>query len=338
MGRNASLTASRRVAITSCVVLLCAGWAAVWSSSAAAETLTVATFNAEFLIPSKVHVKYGLKFRMGDNTAAEQNQWSAPGFREARFDQATAVVGEFLATLETDVLTLTEVGDADSVSALVDVIAANGTDYDHVIVCSCNDPTGQRVAILSKVPFTEEQRKIPGREAYELEVDDPDEEKDTGLSKAMRVTVAVDGEPIDIYVAHLKSERGGHEADAQRIAQASILRRTTVPALTANRHVILTGDMNDRRGQPTIRRLRGLDDIWPDLIQTGHFKFFDREEEASRWTYRFRGELNQIDHVLVSYSLRKNSNSISSRVIDVPADTTPPISDHRPLVVTMELP
>jgi len=53
--------------------------------------------------------------------------------------------------------------------------------------------------------------------------------------------------------------------------------------------VIVTGDLNDKQGQPTLRRIRGLNDIWGDLIQTRNFRFFDEQEQASRWTYRFRG-------------------------------------------------
>ena len=103
-------------------------------------------------------------------------------------------------------------------------------------------------------------------------------------------------------------------------------------------HVIVTGDLNDKRGQPTLRRIRGLDDIWGDLIQTGGFKFFEEGEQASRWTYRFRGELNQIDHILPSFSLRKSGSSIKTRVVEVPEQESPRISDHRPLVVRIELP
>ncbi len=146
-----------------------------------------------------------------------------------------------------------------------------------------------------------------------------------------------DPEPVYIFGVHLASERGGHEQDQQRIAQASIVRRHVVPLLNDNEHVIIAGDMNDRRGQPTIKRIRGLDDIWPDLIQTGHWSFF--EVESSRWTYQFRGELNQIDHILVSYSLRKNqTTAIRSSVMDIPVQNDPPISDHRPLIVSIEMP
>ena len=235
------------------------------------EVLTVGTFNAEFLYPNKVHIKYGLKFKMGDNTQAEQSEWDQPGFRDQKFKEAVDSVASVIAPIETDVLTLTEVGDLQDVTQLVDAMGALGTRYDHVTVCNCNDPTGQHVAILSKFPFVGDViRSLPGRESYELEDDDPDEQKDTGVSKGMRATIEVGGKPVHIYVIHLASERGGHEKDQQRIAQASIVRRHAIPLLIANEHVVITGDMNDRRGQPTLRRLRGLDDIWPDLIQTGH--------------------------------------------------------------------
>lgn len=316
------------------------GGALLTASAVWGETLSVATFNAEFLYPKKVHIKYGLEFNMGDNSQEQQDQWAQPGFREQRFSDAVAAVATVIAGVDADVMTLTEVGDLEDVIPLVEAIRDEGVDYPHVEVCQCNDPTGQHVAVLSKFPFVGDViRSLPGREGYEVEEDDPDEQKDTGVSKGMRVTIEIGGERIHIYAIHLASERGGHEQDKQRLAQASIVRRHAIPALNAGVHVIIAGDMNDRRGQPAIRRLRGLDDIWPDLIQTGHWKFFERGEEASRWTYLFRGELNQIDHVLVSYSLRKNqTTAIRTRVVDVPQQSDPQISDHRPIVVTIELP
>ena len=309
-------------------------------TTVSAETLTIATFNAEFLNLSKVHIKYGLKFKMSDNTAAEQAEWAVPVFRSQKFDAAIDAVAGVVATIQTDVLTLTEVGKLEDVEPLVQAVRNLGVDYPHVAVCDCNDRnTGQHVAVFSKIPFEEVIESIPGREGYELEDDDPDEQWDTGLSKGMRVTISVGGKPVHIYVVHLASERGGHEKDQQRIAQASIVRRHAIPALTVGEHVIVTGDLNDRRGQPTIRRLRGLDDIWPDLIQTGHWKYFEEGEQASRWTYQFRGEFNQIDHILLSYSLRKNqSDSIRTKVMDVPEVENPSISDHRPMIVEIELP
>ena len=311
-----------------------------------AETITIGTFNTEFLYTSKVHVKYGLRFTMSQNTQAEQDQWAPPLFRAQRFDQAIDAMAPVIADIDPDVLVLPEVGDGADLDALVQSIEDNGTTYPHVEVCSCNDPTGQHIAILSKRPFVanETMRNLPGREGYEVEPDDPDEQLDTGISKGMRVAIEAensngDDELVYVFGLHLTSERGGHEQDQQRIAQASIVRRHMIPLLSSGKHVIVAGDMNDRRGQPTIRRLRGMDDIWPDLIQTGHWQFFEEGEEASRWTYQFRGELNQIDHILLSYSLRKNqTDAIRTSVMDVPVQDNPQISDHRPMIVSIEMP
>lgn len=308
--------------------------------SASAETLTVATFNAEFLVPSKVHIKYGLRFKLSDHDQAIQDEWADPDFLSQKFEEATGVVADVLAQIETDVLTLTEVGAEAEVKQLVQAMKDRGADYSHMKVCDCQDNnTGQKVAVLSKLPIIDVIPEIPGREGYELEEDDPDEQEDTGVSKGMRVTVNKDGQHVHIYVLHLASERGGFEQDNQRVAQASIVRRHMLPALNAGEHVIVTGDLNDRRGQPTLRRIRGLDDMWPDLIQTGHWKFFEKGEEATRWTYEFRGENNQIDHILPSYSLRKKKKgSIHTSVIDIPKRENPSISDHRPMVVKIDLP
>jgi len=49
---------------------------------------------------------------------------------------------------------------------------------------------------------------------------------------------------------------------------------------------------------------RGLDDIWPDLIQTGNYEYFRDTGPGSRWTYEFQGERNQIDHIPLSPSIK----------------------------------
>ena len=311
------------------------------------ENFSVATFNAEFLFASKVHVKYGLEFDMKDNPKELQDDWATDGVRLERFSQAVDAVAQFIATINTDVLVLTEVGDDEDFDTLIHSIGRHGTNYRYFKVCECTDnTTGQHVAILSKRPFVETETllSLPGRAAYDAEIDDPDEQLDTGVSKGMRVAVPVENdqgqiERVYIFGVHLASERGGFDSDQQRIAQATIVRRHAIEVLNRDEHVIIAGDLNDRRGQPTLRRLRGFDDICPDMIQSGHWRYFDREKEATRWTYEFRGERNQIDHILLSYSLRKSQDgTITTSVMEVPQEENPTISDHRPLIVSLQIP
>lgn len=303
----------------------------LWSN-ALAEDFKIATFNTEFLTRPKVHIKFGFAFRLEN---ADQVTWNAAGFRDQKFGEAASAVASVIARIDADVIALTEVGNPTDVAELNTRIGALGVTYPHIANCDCTDHTTQQhVAVLSKIPFVEVLTRIPGREHYYEELDDADTEQDTGLSKAMRVSFQTQGQTINLYVAHLASERGGHEQDQQRIAQASIVRRHYLPGLSGGEHIIVAGDLNDDRGQPTLQRIRGLEDIWGDLIQTGNARYFSNQSLGDRWTYEFMGVRNQIDHILISRSLILASSDIFAEVPDQP---DPFASDHRPFVLTIDL-
>ena len=63
--------------------------------AAAQQTLTIATFNAEFLTRPRVHIKFGLPFRTSDFTPAEAAQWT-DAFRNVRFTEAAQAVAGVL--------------------------------------------------------------------------------------------------------------------------------------------------------------------------------------------------------------------------------------------------
>ena len=303
----------------------------VASAVAVADTLTVATFNAGFLTRPKVHLKFGLPFDLRKDA---RETWDRPGYRDRQFAIATDRIARYLARhVPADILALTEVGNRRDVLELRHRLAEEGADFPHVAVCECRaGRTAQHVAVLSRFPLMDVRRSLPGREGYYGELDDPGSEADTGISKGLAVRFEAAGHAFLLYAVHFTSERGGHREDAQRIAQASILRRLTLPAINANEHVIVAGDLNDRRGDPALRRVRGLDDIWPDLVQTGHHRYF--RDDGERWTYVFRGQREQIDHILLSRSIVASAKrgGISASTGPVPDKG---ISDHRPLMVTL---
>jgi len=306
-------------------------FALFFCATAQSAELKVATFNAEFLTKPKVHVRFGLKFNTSQWTDAQRAQWT-PEFRDEKFAEAIDKVAPVIANINADVIVLTEVGDKEGVAQLNQAIAALGVEYPHVQVCECTDrSTSQHVAVLSKLTLFNPVLLVPGREGFFAEDDDADSEDETGLSKSIKVQFAFQGRQFHLYGLHLKSERGYSEADNQRIAQASIARRHYLPILQKGEHVIVAGDLNDGRGQPTLKRIRGFDDIGPDLFQTGHIGSFPQEEWGERWTHSYNGTRNQIDHILISRSI-KNEARVSSEVI---ALDDPAISDHRPFIVNM---
>lgn len=310
-------------------------------AAACAAELTIATFNAEFLTRPKVHAKFG--FDLNLTKPDEIAMWAAPGFRDQKFAEGAAAVAEVVAGINADITVLTEVGDQRDIHELSAAIAARGVTYPHTAVCDCTDTfTQQKVAVLAKIPLTDVSRFIPGREGYFKEVDDDNSQAETGISKGIIVSFQFGGRAFRLYGLHLASEAGPADADEQRIAQASIIRRVTLPAIQAgDQFFIVAGDLNDGRGQPALRRIQGYDDIWPDLIQTGDAEFFDEAEYGTRWTYEFLGSRNQIDHILLSPSIEgitvpktaTNPGGIRPRV---PEQTNSLASDHRPFVLTLD--
>ena len=306
----------------------------IWGLAHAAE-LTVATFNTEFMTKKKVHVKFGEDFTLDDD---RKKIWDMQGFRDDKFVEAVVHVAEAIAEINADVITLTEIGNDDDLTVLWEAVKNAGVDYPYKAICNCNSKrTGQYVAVLSKFAITDILPQIPGREGYRTETDDPSDERLARISKGLKVKFSAHGHVFHLYVVHFISERGGYDADQKRLAQASIVRRHFLPLLSASENVIVTGDLNDGRGQPPLDRLRGFDDIFPDLIQTGLVKYFDSKEKSTRWTYEYEGERNQIDHILLSDNIdaiTRRRKGIRSYVFD-PKDHL--ASDHRALVVTLKL-
>lgn len=296
-----------------------------------AQEVSVATFNAEFLNKSRVHIKYNMPFDISKASKKEQKFWNKEENRTAKLQESSAKVAELIKQMNADIVTLTEVGSPEDFEVLVNELSKIGVQYDHWQVCDCKDNfTQQHVAVLSKYPIKDVWTEIPGRSIY-LEELDGDSEDDTGISKGLKVTVTVEEKEIDIFVLHLKSERGGFDSDAKRIAQASIARRSIIKLLNEGRNVIVTGDLNAEKGSPALYRLRGFDDIYEELIQTGSSQYFENTDV--RWTYNYMGEPEQIDHILISQGLSE-SKGIQTTILEV---TDEGISDHNPVIVKLKL-
>ena len=342
-----------RIRIRDCaLVLLCGGL--LPATLLAADTLTVATLNCEFLVRRKVHMRYGLNFDPGKWTAQQRAEWT-PDHRDQKFRESAMAVAAVIRRIDADLIGLVEVGNERDVRELYRYVQAPGKIYPHLAIGQSSDTaTGQNVAVMSRIPITRALPALPGREFYDRELDDPDSEDDTGVSKGMWVQIQADGAPIYIYVLHLSSERGGHEKDAQRIAQASIVRRNYLRQLVAGEHVIVMGDLNDHRGQPALRRIRGRDDIQEDLLQTAGPTFVHRRGGESyaeygrrlsnHWTYEFNGQRLQLDHVLISHSLKARCQmggktpGIAVEFLDAVSEKTmpQPVSDHRAVKLRLQ--
>lgn len=305
------------------------------STSLFAQPIRLATFNCEFLLPNKVHMKFGLPF---DNKKLPQ-EWQDERFRQKKFVEAVNKVADHLITLKADVLGLTEVGDKKAVQMLVDALKRKGMDYPYWSVCQSEDTgTGQHVAILSKFPLTSVIPKFRNLGLYFTE-SDYDQEASTGISKGMKASVTVQGKVLHVFLFHFKSERGGEESDQKRLMQAEIARRITIPYLQRGEHVVIMGDLNSEPRHEVLLTLRGFRDVEEELIQTGNLYYFDNPKV--RWTYNYKGQLEQLDHILLSLGLRELclKNNYRQKQWGIQTSIIPTnneeISDHNAVVVEL---
>ena len=139
----------------------------------------------------------------------------------------------------------------------------------------------------------------------------------------------VDTENFYVLITHLISRR--NQNDAKRLAQAAVVRRQIVKALINEMNVIVMGDMNDTPGTPVVKRVRGFDDIWGNLIQTAN-----SVEANDRYTYIYEGQKNLLDHILLSPSLRGEFRDVAAEkrceIIDVGE-----LSDHRAILARLRI-
>lgn len=302
-----------------------------------AQDLTIATFNCEFLVKSKVHIKYGLPYNIRQASKSEQKKWSNDSYRTEQFENACKEVAKHIKTINSDIIGLSEVGKEEDVQTLLNYINKDSVIYSYSAVSKSSEPTGQHVAILSKFPLTNVKLKIEDRAIY-FEEEDMDESGFTNLNKSITAEFKVKDEEFVLLMLHLKSEMGGYDSDTKRIAQAEIARRSIIKDLNSNKHIIVMGDLNSEKRSPTLLKIRGFEDIYGEMIQTGDNDFFKSFD--LRYTYNYKGTLDQIDHILLSTNFldlcgknypKKNKYPISTEIIATPSKL---VSDHNAIKVS----
>ncbi len=113
--------------------------------------------------------------------------------------------------------------------------------------------------------------------------------------------VEIGREVLSLYVAHLKSQRGGTpETRLLRDAQAAIIRKLSLPRVeqgnsSSPSFVAIVGDFNDVPKSSPLDRMQGKFDVSYNLTSATMTL-----DEAEQWTYDYRGTKQQLDHILLS--------------------------------------
>ena len=285
--------------------------AATMASAAYAETARFATLNVYWLYDeAPPHKKW-----------AEQRD-------DQSWEQALEVLARALAEIDADVIALQEIEDRKAVERLNGALSKLGQAYPYFWVGASTDAyTGQDVAIMSRFPpLSEPIRSYPSmREEF---YNSKGYSRLATVQKLMRVDIEVFDEPVTVYALHLKSKRGKQfDSDAERFAQARIVRRLVRPTLEKGRpNVIVMGDFNDVPGSAALRRIRGLHDSSWNLSNATE----SSEMQGESWTYIYDGRKQQIDHVLLSkFMFERIALATAVRFSD-------DVSDHDAFVVEID--
>ena len=298
----------------------------------------------------------------------------------AAYEAKLAALAGVIARIQPDVLAVQEVGNP---AALADLAERAGGEWHCTTAGVEPDQRPIRVGYLSRLPLTDVAEITAFPEKLDpIQVDDAGTRLAVMGRAALRVRVAVGGTPIDLITCHLKSKlltfrpgldgrprfdtrnegeraRAAVYALSRRAAEAATVRAAATDLLDGqgqDRRLLVLGDLNDVPEAATTQILQGPPG---SEIGTGGFAQPDRGDGQRLWNlaaripaeqrfsrrYRGRGEL--IDHILVSHALvhsvadgdvRTDGAGPTPSIEDDPSRRQDAAgSDHRPVVAQIDV-
>ena len=280
-------------------------------------------------------------------------------------DKVDFLIGT-LQALGSDVVALQEILDTGALQDL-----ANGLGFQHF--AAAPDGRGNRVAFLTRnapaqPPQQIDQWQLPqGVEVRRFDDNGNIEVVPQFSRPAFQITVAHNGDEIDVITAHLKSKlltyRGNFSTSDEtlradtayfalqrRAAEATSLRKRVTTLLTAGRHVVVLGDLNDGPEAATTQILYGPPGSQPrgpdDATHAGGaFQRADANDgqrlfnvpklvrEDIRWSRRHNGQNELLDHILTSEKLMPRVNGLRQvPTMTILNDDTPNMIGPHPTV------
>ena len=276
------------------------------------ETLTIATYNVENYVPA--------------------NRVTEAGYRQEypKPESEKSALRTVIRGLKADILVLQEMGSQPYLDELRRDLRAEGTDYPYAGLLEGPD-ADRHVALLSRRPL----KSVVSHTDLEFPYFKGRERVKRGL---LEVSVATAAGDVTLFGLHLKSRFTDRPDDPQsaqrRVGEATAIRDRVLDRVgdPSQARFLILGDCNDPKNGKAVERLRrrGKTEI------AGLLPAADSRGEA--WTHAYRKEDSYtcVDHILVSPALRPAVQGGVARIYD--GSGVREASDHRPVVVTLELP
>lgn len=278
-----------------------------------AETLTVATYNVE------------------NYTSADR--MAGAGYRKdyPKPEAEKAALRAVIRGLNADILVLQEMGPQPYLDELQRDLKAAGLDYPYALLVDGPD-ADRHVALLSRRAL----KNVKPHVALEITYFGAKEKVKRGL---LEVSVATPAGEVTIFGLHLKSRYTDRADDPlsalRRVEEAGairdeILREFPEPGQAGVKFLVM-GDFNDLRTSKPVQRLRERGKtVVAELLPAA-------DARGETWTHHYRKEdsYSRVDYILVSAGLKASVRGGHAVIYDGPGSGE--ASDHRPVVVTLEL-
>jgi len=245
-------------------------------------------------------------------------------------EEAASAVAQIVKEISPDILGVCEMGSAPQFEAFRKRLETAGLGYCDFEWVESADPA-RHLALMSRFPIV----------ARQSVADLPYESH--GMRQKVRrgfldVTVEIHaGFRLRIVGAHLKSKRPSPEGapDLERRQEAHLLRQHIDEILVAEptMPLLLFGDFNDTKEQPTIQEITGCRGAMEALTE---LRLAD--SVGDRWTYYWKADdvYSRIDFLFVNRSLAPRVVHERSGVYRSPLWNQ--ASDHRPVFATIHPP
>ncbi|MBS0633264.1 MAG: endonuclease/exonuclease/phosphatase family protein [Verrucomicrobia bacterium] len=290
--------------------------AAAWLLAIAAlraETLTVATYNVE---------NYTSADRMAE--VGYRKDYPKP-------ETEKAALRAVIRGLGADLLVLQEMGPQPYLDELQRDLKAAGLDYPYAMLVDGPD-ADRHVALLSRRAL----KNVKPHPALEITYFGAKEKVKRGL---LEVSVATTAGDVTIFGLHLKSRYTDRADDPlsalRRVEEAGAIRDAILKEFpepgSAGAKFLVLGDFNDSKTSKPVQRLRERGKtVVAELLPAA-------DGRCETWTHHYHKDdsYSRVDHILVSAALKPGVRGGRAVIYDGPG--TNEASDHRPVVVTLEL-
>ena len=289
-------------------------WLVAWlllAVSAMAERLTIATYNLENYVSTD---------RMVEGTY--HKDYPKP-------EEEKTALRTVIKALNADVIAFQEMGPLPYLKELQRDLAQDGCDYPNAELLE-GDDADRHVAVFSKRAFKVVKKHTDLEFGY---FGKPARVK-RGL---LEVRLQVGSTELTLFAIHLKSRFTDRSDDPmsgiRRAGEAGAV-RTRILSLFPNpdsAHFVILGDFNDvPRSRPIVAMSHKGDTVISEVLPS-----VDSRGEV--WTHYYHKEesYSHVDYILVSPGLKGAVVDGHARIADGPETLL--ASDHRPVVVTLEL-